>query len=98
MNCPRNRLTSFLLAIATLLLSNVSFAWNRDDLYKIGKEAYYKQDYVSALKNLYAYYVLNEVEINKHPDFKKRINDSISTSEAKIREKKEGIFDGKADK
>lgn len=73
-----------LLAIAVWLsvCSGSIQAGNRDDLYELGKDAYESSDYVAALKNLYAFYILNEEKIDNNPDFKKKLADRIAYSEA----------------
>lgn len=74
---------SSMLAIAVWLsfCSGCIQAGNRDDLYELGKEAYESGDYVAAIKNLYAFYVLNEEEIDNNPDFKKKLAERIAYSE-----------------
>ena len=64
-----------------VLLPSTLIAGERDDLYTEGLDAYDKKHHVEALKKLYAFYILNEAEIDKKPEFKKKLKDRISTSE-----------------
>lgn len=80
----RKSLLFSLLTITLWLcfLSGSIQAGNRDDLYEAGNDAYESKDYVMALKNLYAFYVLNESDIDANPDFKKKLVDRIANAEA----------------
>lgn len=83
MKCLISHLFKSLFAIVLLLVSATSiYAGNRDDLYTKGIKAYEENDYVSALKNLYAFYIINEKEIDAKPDFKKKLKERISKSES----------------
>lgn len=83
MICQRNHLFK-LFAITALffILTAESVAGERDDLYTEGIAAHDNQGHVEALKKLYAFYVLNEAEIKKRPEFEKKLKQKISTSEA----------------
>ena len=73
------------LALVSLLcLSGSAYASERGDLYTIGREAYAEKKYVTALKNLYAFYVLNEDTLQEpeHQEFKNRLEVSIRQCEA----------------
>ncbi|WP_157890298.1 hypothetical protein [Marinobacterium aestuarii] len=83
MKCQKNLLSSLVMLSIWLCLSSAPVhAGQRDDLYAKGIDAYGSKNYVVALKNLYAFYVLNEAEIDARPDFKKQINERIVNSEA----------------
>ena len=56
----------------------------RDDLYAAGKAAYEAGSYGTALKNLYAFYVLNQAAINSNEEFKDSLTERIKISESKI--------------
>jgi hypothetical protein len=57
-------------------------AGERDDLYSEGMAAYSNKDHVESLKKLFAFYVLNEDEIKKNPEFEIKLKNLILTSEA----------------
>jgi len=83
MKCPINHLFSlFVTALSLFLPSYPTYAGERDDLYQNGLKAYESKDYVVALKDLYAFYVLNKTKIDDDPDFSKKILGRISTSES----------------
>jgi hypothetical protein len=82
MKCQNFHLFKIIFILFLYAFSTLSVAANRNDLYKIGLKAYKDKNYVVSLKNLYAFYVLNETEINNKPEFKKMLNERISTSEA----------------
>lgn len=83
MICQRNHLFKILVITTLLFMStSVLVAGERDDLYTEGMAAHSNQDHVEALKKLYAFYVLNEAEIKKRPEFEKKLKEKISTSEA----------------
>lgn len=65
-----------LLALLIIFAINL-FAAEREDLYQVGRIAYNQGDYVKALKNLYAFYVMNEDAINKNPEFKMTLENKI---------------------
>ena len=73
-------LTLFLIIFPPALL-----AGERDDLYSEGMAAYSSKQHVEALKKLYAFYVLNEAEINQMPEFKRKLEEKIATSEAVLK-------------
>lgn len=83
MTCRKHCLFKF-FAIAILFSISTSnlIAAEREDLYREGKDAYSNQKYVEALKKLYAFYVLNEIEIDKNPELKRILQEKISASEA----------------
>ncbi len=83
MICQRNHLFK-IFEITVLLFMSISalVAAERDDLYTEGMEDHSNQDHVEALKKLYAFYILNEVELKKRPEFEKKLKEKISTSEA----------------
>jgi len=82
MKCPTNRLSNLLLVTLIICITqNIAHAGIRDDLYETGIEAYDSKNYVIALKNLYAFYVLNESAIDQNPDFKRNLLSRIETSE-----------------
>ena len=56
-----------------LCLSGPTFASTRPDLYQTGKEAYEQGKYVTALKNLYAFYILNADDLQNHQEFKEAL-------------------------
>lgn len=83
------------LIIAFSLAGNIFFVYadaspknsdNEQTMYRMGNEAYLEKDYVSALKYLFAYRMVNEIELAKHKEFSAQIEEAIETSERKIRE------------
>lgn len=83
MKYQTHRLSSLLAIVIWLSFFSGSVqAGNRDDLYELGNYAYESGDYVEAVKNLYAFYILNEKEIENAPDFKKKLADRIAYAEA----------------
>lgn len=54
------------------------------ELYTMGNEAYQNKDYVSALKYLFAYRVVNENELTSHEKFLTQLDKAIEISERKI--------------
>ena len=56
----------------------------RSDLYERGKEAYAQGKYVTALKNLYAFYVLNEKALADFPQLKQLLEDAIGKCETTL--------------
>lgn len=86
MKCPINHLFSlFITALSLFLPFYPTYAGERDDLYQNGLKAYESKDYVVALKDLYAFYVLNKTKIDADPDFMKKILGRISTSESNLK-------------
>jgi hypothetical protein len=84
MVCQKIRRSSFLF----FLLLNTSFyaeAAERDDLYDLGRSAYEADDYVLALKNLYAFYVLNAESVGDNPSFQESIEAAIADCEVKLK-------------
>jgi len=67
------------------MLSSTLEAGERDDLYTEGIAAYANGEHVESLKKLYAFYVINEAEIVKEPDFKRKLEEKIATSEAVLK-------------
>lgn len=83
MLCQKIRLSSLLLGLLLLAFAaGSSQAGKRDDLYKEGNKAFESKDHVTALKKLYAFYVLNQEEIESNPEFKRKIEERISYSES----------------
>jgi len=83
MKCLLNRLSKVLMITTLFILSPYELiAAERDGLYTEGLDAYSKSHHVEALKKLYAFYILNEAEIEKKPEFKKKLKERISTSES----------------
>lgn len=83
----RNYLRISLSSALLLMLFGFSLnatAAEREDLYDLGRSAYESQDYVSAIKNLYAFYVVNLDSINDNPSFKKSIERKIAECETKL--------------
>lgn len=82
-NCLRIFLSSVLFLMVFGLSLDVTAA-EREDLYALGKSAYESQDYVLAIKNLYAFYIVNLDSINENPSFKNSIESKISECETKL--------------
>jgi hypothetical protein len=80
MNCPMSRLFKAIVLTGTII-SGSSMAAERDDLYNQGTLALKEGDCVSAIKFLFAYSVVNEVELNAHPDFKRKLLANITSCE-----------------
>ena len=76
--------SKFVVCLILLFLSGSATASKRPDLYKLGKDAYDQGKYVTALKNLYAFYVLNEDELAGHPDVKKSLTAAIDKCETTL--------------
>ena len=55
-----------------------------DDFYKSGADAMAAQDYVRALKYLFAYRTAKLSELEKTPDFLKRLDANIALAEKKL--------------
>jgi hypothetical protein len=72
-------------ALIAFLAITFTCSVSAEDLYKTGNEALKKEDYVTALKYLFAYRTLKSEELNKHPDFLRTLDASISTAESKLR-------------
>ena len=53
----------------------------RPELYRRGNDAYEQGNYVVALKELYAFYVLNEELMSEHEEFKKDLEARIARCE-----------------
>ena len=85
MECQKSRhfKISAVLLIGALLPGFVN-SGERDDLYESGLKAYESDNYVLALKNLFAFYVLNQKNVDKNKDFKKKLLRRISKSESII--------------
>lgn len=83
MNCLKTYLFSILL-LSYLSVPSSIYAANRDDLYVTGKAAYENDNYVEALKKLYAFYILNEDSINSHPKLKKSLIGIIADCESRL--------------
>ncbi|QTH72178.1 hypothetical protein [Pseudoalteromonas xiamenensis] len=73
--------TSFFLVI---LYSQQIQAAEREDLYAEAKTAYEAQNYVVALKNFYAFYIVNQDAIYALPAFKESLEKKIAECEAKL--------------
>lgn len=69
---------SKLLLIIALFLSPVSLSAERADLYSSGKEAFDSKNYVIALMNLNAFFILNENNLNEHPDLMRTLQEKIT--------------------
>jgi len=83
MKCLLNHLSKTVtIAILFIITPSSLIAAERDDLYTEGLSAYTKKNHVEALKKLYAFYILNESEVEKKPVFKKKLKERISTSES----------------
>ena len=76
-----NLTSRFVVCFIVLCLSGPSAASERPDLYKLGKQAYDKGNYVTALKNLYAFYVLNDEELAERQDLKDSLEAAIEQCE-----------------
>jgi len=87
MTFPKKYHFNYLKMPILLMLFFTSFVLggNRDDLYELGRKAYSEKDHVTALKNLYAFYILNENSINNNKDFKSKIDEMIKTSDSLLR-------------
>lgn len=82
MRCQTNHLFRLAVMVIFLFHIDISLAGERDDLYQLGNEAFLKNDYVTSLKSLYAYYVINQKAIDAQPDFKAKILNRILKSES----------------
>lgn len=83
MKCLLNHLSKVLVITTLIMITPTSIiAGERDDLYTEGLDAYSKKNHVEALKKLYAFYILNQIEIEQQPEFKKKLMKRISTSES----------------
>ena len=71
--------------ITAFVLAGSAHSAEREDLLKSGKAAYNSQDYVTALKNLYAFFILNESDLSEYPEIKKSIVSKINKSEAVLK-------------
>lgn len=80
MNYLKNFLFNVVLLISFVFSSQLTAA-EREDLYQSGKSAYESQNYVTAIKNLYAFYVLNIDFFDKDPTFKDSIEKKIAECE-----------------
>lgn len=74
--------SKLIISLAFLFLSSNSVASKRPDLYESGKSAFDEGDHVTALKNLYAFYVLNEATLSDHTEFKQLLEEKIKHCEA----------------
>jgi len=83
MNFLKNCLFRFVFILALGLSFNITAA-ERSDLYESGKLAYDSKNYVVALKNLYAFYVINIDDIEDNPLFKKSIEEKLAECEVKL--------------
>lgn len=82
---PMNFLKNFLFSAAVLFVSiQPLLSAERQDLYDHGNKAFESRDYVTALKNLYAFYVINENALEAHPELKEKIETRITEAEAII--------------
>lgn len=81
MNYLKNFLSS-LIIISILSFPCAAISAERADLYKSGLEAYKSKNYVLALKNLYAFYVLNEIHLEKHLELKNKLMLTIEECES----------------
>ncbi len=81
MNSLTNFLFSAIFAVATI---HPLIAAERDDLYESGSAAFKDKNYCVALKNLFAFYVLNEKYLNEHPDLKKTLEKKIAEAESVV--------------
>lgn len=84
MNYRSDYLARFSILGLILLSLNAASA-ERVDLYDSGKDAYLDGDYVAALKNLHAFYVLNQDEIDRREGFKAEIINAVTYSEQALR-------------
>ena len=75
--------SSFLGFLILLCLSGSALASERSELYDLGKQAYDQGNYVTALKNLSAFYVLNEEDLAREElqEFKKTLEVAIKRCE-----------------
>jgi hypothetical protein len=67
-----------------------SITWLRQDLYNDGQKAYKEMDFVTALKDLFAFETLNEKQLQDSAsdtvkDFRVRLTQVISESEIRLR-------------
>ena len=78
---------SFLFSIiilAILIINSTAISAEREDIYHSGKKAFESKNYVVALKNLYAFYIINELSLEKHKEFKNNILEKIATCESML--------------
>ena len=73
--------SKLIICLTFLCLSSIGVASKRLDLYRLGNTAYKEGNYVTALKNLYAYYVLNEERLPGNPVFKQKLEAAIKRCE-----------------
>lgn len=71
----------FLLGMGPVMAS----AAEREDLYHEARAAYQQNDCVVALKNFYAFYVLNESSLAEHPELKKSIESHMANCEGVLK-------------
>lgn len=72
------------LALLIIIGQTYGMAGIRDDLYENGKKSYKSADYGAALRDLYAYYILNQEAIDAMPDFQAALKEHIQICETKI--------------
>lgn len=83
-----NRLSKSLICLSVAVgvtLSHDSIAADRSDLYDSGRRAYQNEDYVAALKNLHAFYAINQKQVDRDLEFKAEVLDAINYSENWLR-------------
>ena len=79
-------LITFAFTEAQEVVGKAEIPGERDDLYKKGSEAYKEKDYLTALKNLYAFLVINDEKLKtEYPDHRKRIEKAIEVCEYELR-------------
>lgn len=82
-NCRSKGLANTAFAvICVLTVSQNSYAAEREDLYQAARAAYDEKDCVTALKNFYAFYVLNEASLSEHVELKQRIESRMANCES----------------
>lgn len=67
--------------------------WAREDLYYRGRTAYYEFRFVAALKDLYAFYILNEERLKEHRDLEASVTRAIGRSEGVLKQSLQPVFD-----
>ncbi|WP_461535248.1 hypothetical protein [Spongorhabdus nitratireducens] len=72
------------LVLNCILFCNTSYAAEREDLYELGRAALKNQDYISAVKYLYAFSVVNSEKLDDDPAFKNTINTKIMQAETAL--------------
>lgn len=78
-----NYLKNFLFSAAIILVSSqAASSAEREDLYQSGRLAFEKKEYVLALMNLHAFYVLNEADLENYPDLKITLEEKIKAAQS----------------